>query len=215
MPVSQCPSVQKDLRISAEQCEQLIKSRRSIRVFKDNPVPRDTISYLIEIARYAPTGHNTQTVQWLVVDNKEVIRRLTEIGAEWMQWAIKMKPESTGLSFDPEWFKLMLKRYERGENEFLRDTPTIIVTHSNKEDRPATASCTIALAYFDMAAISLGLGCCWLGLFNTAASTYPPMIEALGLPEGHKPFGSMALGYPKYNYQRIPTRKVPPITWHP
>jgi nitroreductase len=215
MPVSQCQPIKKDLQISAVQVEQLIKSRRSIRAYQDKPVPRDTLIHLIEVARYAPTGHNTQTVQWLVIDNKEVLQRFTDIGNDWLRWRIKSKSGPFRFPNELEWFEVMLKRYEKGENEFLRDPPSLIVTHSQKDDHAATASSTIALAYLDLAANTLGLGCCWLGLFNMVASTYPPMIRALGLPEGHKPYGSMTVGYPKYKYQRIPTRKVPPITWHP
>ena len=214
MLVSQCPPIQKDLRISAEQCEQLIESRRSIRAYKDKQVPRDVITHLIEIARYAPTGHNTQTVKWMVIDNKDVLQRFTEIGYDWMRNMIKSKSMPLRFPNELEWYEVMLKRYEKGENEFLRDPPALIVTHSEKDDHTAAASCTIALSYFDLAANSSGLGCCWLGLFNMVASTYPPMIEALELPDGHKPYGSMSVGYPKYKYQRIPTRKVPPIIWH-
>ena len=215
MSVSECPPIQRALKISAAQMDHLIKSRRSIRAYHDKPVPRDTLTHLIEVARYAPTGHNTQTVQWMVIDNKEVLQHFTEIGNDWMRWRIKSKSGPFRFPNELEWFEVMLKRYEKGENEFLRDPPALIVTHSQKDDHAATASCTIALAYLDLAANSSGLGCCWLGLFNMVASTYPPMIKALGLPEGHKPFGSITVGYPKYKYQRIPTRKAPPIIWHP
>jgi nitroreductase len=214
MPVSQCPPILKNLRVPAEQLEQLIKSRRSIRAYQDKPVPRDTITHLIEVARYAPTGHNTQTVQWMVIDNKEVLRSFTEIGHDWMRHRVKSKSGPFRFPDELEWFEIMLQRYAKGENEFLRDPPALIVTHSLIDDHSATASSTIALAYFDLAANTMGLGCCWLGLFNMVATTHPPMIKALGLPEGHKPYGSMTVGYPKYKYQRIPTRKVPPIIWH-
>ncbi|MBU1157188.1 MAG: nitroreductase family protein, partial [Proteobacteria bacterium] len=73
--------------------------------------------------------------------------------------------------------------------------------------------CVLALGYLELAAYSLGLGACWAGYFNRAASTFPPMIEALGLPQGMAPFGALMLGVPKYKYQRIPPRKPLEVTW--
>jgi hypothetical protein len=35
----------------------------------------------------------------------------------------------------------------------------------------------------------------------------------MDLPQGHKCFGAVMLGYPKYKYIRIPMRSVPIVTW--
>jgi nitroreductase len=95
----------------------------------------------------------------------------------------------------------------------FRNAPVVIVAHAAKDDRTAPTSSTIALSYLELAATSAGLGCCWAGYFNAAATTFPPMMEALPLPEGHQCFGAMMVGYPKFEYQRLPLRKPPEITW--
>jgi len=64
-----------------------------------------------------------------------------------------------------------------------------------------------------LAAPSLGLGTCWAGYFTAAANFYPPLQEALALPQGHLPYGAAMVGYPKYGYQRMPPRNKPEITW--
>ena len=79
MPVEQCPPAQDSLKIDAEHFEHFLRSRRSIRAYKNKPVPRDVITRLIEIARYGPTGGNSQNVEWLVLDDREKLSRLTEI----------------------------------------------------------------------------------------------------------------------------------------
>ena len=106
-----------------------------------------------------------------------------------------------------------LQRWEDGNDVILRDAPVLIVTHAEKDNRAAPSTCTIALTYLELAAISMGLGCCWAGYFNAAATTFPPMMEALSLPRGHQCFGAMMVGYPKFNYHRLPTRKPPSINW--
>ena len=40
-----------------------------------------------------------------------------------------------------------------------------------------------------------------------AAASYPDMVQAIGLPEGHSPYVAMMVGYQQYCYTRIPARK--------
>jgi nitroreductase len=71
-----------------------------------------------------------------------------------------------------------------------------------------------ALAFLDLSAKSMGLGCCWAGFAYVMANGFPPIKELLALPEGHAAYGCMLLGYPRFNYHRIPLRNPPRITWH-
>jgi nitroreductase/NAD-dependent dihydropyrimidine dehydrogenase PreA subunit len=209
MSAEQCAPIRDDLRISAEACEQFLRSRRSIRVYKDRIVSQDALQKLIEIARFAPSGHNSQGEKWLVLGNREELHRLAGIVADWMRWVIVNMPEFAAFMH----LELAVQRWENGEDIILRNAPTVIIAHAKKEDRLAPSTCTIALSYLELAATGLGLGTCWAGYFNMAATTFPPMMEALALPEGHQAFGSMMLGYPAFTYQRLPTRKKPDITW--
>jgi nitroreductase/NAD-dependent dihydropyrimidine dehydrogenase PreA subunit len=209
VPIEQCPPIKDELRISAEECEQFLRSRRSIRVYKNRAVPREDLQRLIELARYAPSGHNSQGAQWLVLGSREELHRLAEIAVDWMRWVITKMPEFAALMH----LERTVQRWETGEDVILRNAPTVIIAHAAKEDRMAPTTCTIALSYLDLAATRLGLGTCWAGYFNAAATTFPPMMEALALPEGHQAFGSMMVGFPAFAYQRLPTRKLPNITW--
>jgi nitroreductase len=68
------------LFISEEQAVQFLRSRRSIRAFiKDRPVEKETIKKLIEIARYAPTGGNSQMVEWTVFTDKAKMKELSRL----------------------------------------------------------------------------------------------------------------------------------------
>jgi nitroreductase/NAD-dependent dihydropyrimidine dehydrogenase PreA subunit len=208
IPVGKCPPIQKSLQITPAQCENQLKSRRSLRIIKDQPVPRETITRVIDIARYAPSGHNWQEVEWLVIDDKKKLQQLTEIGRSWLRWVIANHPKSA----EALELQRVLKRCESGINEFLRDVPVLVFAHADKAVPTAVEDCTSALTYFDLAANSLGLVCCWAGFVKISALTYPPMGEALAIPEGHV-FGGMMVGYPKYKYHRWPLRQSPRITW--
>jgi nitroreductase/formate hydrogenlyase subunit 6/NADH:ubiquinone oxidoreductase subunit I len=210
MPVEQCPPLQESLQITAEQCEYLLRSRRSVKVYKDQPVPRDVIVRLIEIARYAPTAHNRQEVEWLVVDNKEKLLHLEEMSLDWMRWMIKNQPELASLYH----MEVMLKQAEIDKNRLLRGAPVLIVVHAPKDNLQSSTDCTIALTFLELAAKSLGLGCCWAGMVGIMANRFPPMKDEFPIPEGHMLCGFMLLGYPKFRFQRLPLRRPPHITWY-
>ncbi len=208
IPVDQCPPVQDSLHVSAERCEHFLRSRRSIRVFTDEPVSRDELTRLIELARYAPSGHNSQCAEWLVIGGRNEVRKLADIVAEWMHWQIDNRTDlAVAMHLD-----VVVRTFEAGKDIILRDAPVLVVAHGRADNGMAPSTCTIALTYLELAALGLGLGTCWAGYFHAAAD-FPAMAEALALPDGHQCFGAMMVGYPKFSYKRLPTRKEPPITW--
>ncbi|MFA5079775.1 MAG: nitroreductase family protein, partial [Dehalococcoidia bacterium] len=127
-PLQASPKIEKGLVVAPEQVEQLLKGRRSARVFKDKPVSREIITRLIDIARYAPTGHNLQEVEWLVIDDKKELFRIEELGIEWLEWVIKNLPKAAADSNLEE----KLERQKLKHDAFLRGAPVLIVAHANK-----------------------------------------------------------------------------------
>jgi ferredoxin len=85
MPVEQCPPLRSDWRLSPVQLEQLLKGRRSMRKFTSQPVERDTLARMIDMASFAPSGKNAQPVHWLVINDAAKIARLAELTIEWMR----------------------------------------------------------------------------------------------------------------------------------
>ena len=205
--LEQCIGVQTDLSISLEQCTQAIQSRRSVRAYKDTPIPREELTRLIDIARYAPTGGNLQGVQWLIIDDPEVMEQMRDIGRELVLQFFSAIPAYKSR------LELFKKRRDEGHDIFLHGAPVVVNAYGDAGSQIATVDCTIALSYFDLLANSAGLGCCWIGMFSAAANTNPRIKDLLGLPEGKQVYGSMITGYPKYRYPRIPVRKNAEILW--
>ena len=208
MPLEQCPVIDERLEVSFPQISQLVKSRRSVRLFQEKPVPRAEIERVIDIARYSPTGGNMQEVRWLVIDDTEELSWLTDIGVDWF------RSMSEGDSPQAIRMQAILRMHKIGLNIFLRNAPVVVVTYAEKDNQIAAADCVIALSYFDLVAKAAGLGCYWNGFFYMSAQSFPPMKKAVGLPDGFRPYGALGVGYPKYQYCRIPVRKKSEITWH-
>ena len=110
-------------------------------------------------------------------------------------------------------FKGAVEALDMGQDIFLRDAPAIVLAYAEKNGPMSATDCAIALGYFDLAAKTAGLGCCWAGFFYMSAGTYPDMIKAIALPEGFTPYGALMVGYPRYKYHRAPARKPADIIY--
>lgn len=192
-----------------DQVDLALRSRRSIRVYRDEALDQATLQELIEVARYAPSGHNRQPLHWLVISDREELKRLGGIVVDWMRFTIEDQPAVAAMLH----LKEAVQLWEGGYDMVLRNAPHIVVTHAPKQEYSAPAASTIALSYLDLAASARGLGACWAGYFMRVAQVWPAMAEALDLPEGHICFGAMMLGRPRFKYQLIPLRDEPPITF--
>ncbi len=204
MDPKECIDIKLEMIPSPEEVKLFFSSRRSTRNYQDTPVEKELLKKLFEIAAYAPSGHNAQPVNWLVISDKKEIHKLSGMTIDWMRSLLKIKP--SGL-------QRIVDDWDNGIDRICRGAPQLIIAHAPKSSHPPLVDCTIALTYLELAAHSMKLGTCWAGFLSSAATHYPPMAEALKLPEGHQCYGAMMIGYPKYRYQRIPLRKKPVITW--
>ena len=209
MAFDDCPEIDRGRLPDAGQIKQFLRARRSIRRYKEAPLERETLASLIDVARFAPSGHNYQPVRWLVVQAPEEVQRLAGMVADWMRHLMDEKsPMVAAMHLD-----LVVEAWDKGYDRICRNAPHLILAHASQANPTSPAAATIALTYLELAAVSMGLGACWAGYFNVAANLWPPLKEALGLPEGHAPFGAMLVGHPKYRYQRLPLRNEPQVIW--
>jgi len=209
MASGDCPPLRPEWIPDLDRTEHFLRARRSIRKYRSRSVSAETLTRLIEIARFAPSGHNVQPVNWMVVYESTMVEHLTGLVVEWMRSMIRENPAAAAaMRLDR-----LVDKWDKGDDIICRQAPHVIVTHAPREERTAPAACTIALAYLELAALSNGLGTCWAGWVQTAAVLWPPLQAALNMPEGHRSYGAMMIGYPDITYYRLPLRKAPPITW--
>ena len=206
-PLADSPEIRKELILTLAQTEQLLRSRRSIRVFKPDPVEKEKIVKLIGMARYAPTGHNTEALEWIVFNNKEKIDKIKGMVADWMKQLVSEKSKLAEIMG----MEQRLARLQKGQDIVLRGAPMFIAAKGGKGVLTVQQDVDIALSYLELAAMPLGLGTCWCGIIAATAMMYPPMKEELNLGDGY--FYPMMLGYPKFRYTRQPKRKEPNITF--
>jgi len=207
--IEDCPEIESDLSLSWGQTLQFLRSRRSIRLFKDKAMERKTLEQLIEAARYAPTAGNAQNLQWTVIEGRDKLERLSQETINWMERVIEAQPNSPAADY----YRPVVDRWATGYDGILRTAQTLIVPSAPKANANGLVDLSIALAYLELAALPLGVGTCWAGLLRGAMLATPELVESMGLPEGHTWFYPIMIGYPRFKYHRLPERKVPVIHW--
>jgi nitroreductase len=196
-PLNRQKKIEKFPVLTQETAELFLRSRRSIRIFRQNPVSRQKLLKLLDIACFAPTGSNSQGISYHVIEDKKVLEKPSAVIVEWLQ-NIPLGNR----------FQYVVKAYkEKKLDAVLRDAPHLILAISSLEGRRARENSISALTYLELYAPSLGLGSCWAGIFEFCAFTgYKPLIELFNIPEGKKITGAVMVGYPQYHYQRLPER---------
>jgi len=202
------PSIKTRFNLTTEQVEQFLRTRRSIRNFKKEVVGRDLLNKLLEIGTYAPSAKNEQPWHWLVIQNPTEVKRLAGLVVDWIRMVIKRNRRWLGKK------RITASCFlEERERFYLPGSPHLIVVHADKNWAFGAEDCAGALTYIELFATVMGLGTCWAGYFYSAANSYAPLFETLGVPSAHRIFGALMVGYPTFTYHRLPLRKPPRIMW--
>ncbi|MFC2157854.1 nitroreductase family protein [Acidobacteriota bacterium] len=146
-----------------------IKSRRTIRQFRADTVPRKLLERMVNAARLAPSAANRQPLEFLVVDDKEIVTLIFPH----IKWAAYIAPNGN----------------PRPGNE-----PTAyILTMVNTDIRQSGFEWDAGAAIENMilTAQEEGVGSCWILSFDKEAAG-----RIVGLPDKYKIDSILALGYP-------------------
>jgi nitroreductase/NAD-dependent dihydropyrimidine dehydrogenase PreA subunit len=204
-----CSKIREELQINLDQVEQLLRSRRSIRSYREEPVERDKLNKLIQVAGYAPSARNARPVHFLVIEDKAEVRRLSGLVVDWLRGTIKEAPALAKKSY----FGRVVALWDGRRDPICHHAPHLIIAHAEENARLAQIDCILALAYAGLMAVPLGLGTTWAGFVMAAMTSYPPLMETVTLPKGHKCFGVMMVGYPKLKFMRMPLRNPVAVAW--
>ena len=196
--------------IDADTAARFLRARRSIRCYTQDAVPREKILKILDVARLAPTGGNSQGVAYHVVDDAETLRNITAATVDWMEEQVKKgSPWS-------QYFAGVINKYRKtGQDIILRGAPCMVVAITAKNFLPRGRDNThFSLAYAELYAPAIKLGTCWAGFFEAcAADGYQPLLNLLNLPAEMAVTGGLMVGYPKYTYKRLVDRNPLQVTW--
>jgi len=214
-----CKEILPELEINKEQMVQLLMGRRTHRAYKDEQIPRETIEEIINIARYGPSGHNSQLPHWLVISDKDVLRSIGQSVIDFMNANKEPNPEQAfPWSYSGTDSDRLVDLWGNGVDAILRGAPHLVIVYGPSFLRDwyiAREQAAIRQVYLEFAAVPYKVRTVWLGFLTAADSMHPPTQELLAkyIPDGFSLYDAMCLGYPKNKYRRIPLRSNAVINW--
>ena len=180
---------------------QAIRERRSIRKFLDKKVTRDEVNQLLEAARLAPSGLNAQPWRFKVIQNMEDISWLSREATKGQRWVgganvvfvccadLSRYLEDAGTSVRLLRDSGMLPpEMLAGIEEYVQKTKD---ASSELLRYAAAANCSIAIAQMMLQAVELGLGTCWIGMYEEDA-----IKKRFDIPEHMAIIALLAAGRP-------------------
>jgi FMN reductase (NADPH) len=196
---------------------ELLKSRRSIRAYKPDLIPDEYIQKIIEAARWAPSGGNSQPWEFIVIKKKELkdkiadlfiksiaLLREAELTREKEMRIPALVGEMTGPGFKNAPVLILLCGDPRVNEAF----PLVVFQKFGHE--VFISNLASAFLCMQLAAKALGLGSQWV----SAAGNFmeDDLKELLSIPKGVKIYDMMAVGYPAYQLGPRSPRKIDEMT---
>jgi len=199
-----------------------VRGRRSHRRFLEKDVPRKDLETLVDLCRYAPTGSNRQTLEIMIIQDRGKIERLSNYTVDFFENEIDSLAREaeayreagmevpqiiTSALTMTDTLNLIVTARKFGLEVIFHRAPVVMIFHSPVETSCPKDDCVIASTTVTLAARTINLETCYIGLFEFAANTYQPIVEELNLPEGHKVYSVLILGYPELQFYRTVDRK--------
>ena len=158
-----------------------LTERRSVKKYKDTPVPRELIEKIAEAGTFAPSGMNKQASIIIAVTNKELRDRLSKLNAEFR-----------GVDTDP-----------------FYGAPAVLVVLYDKSVHTGIYDGSLVMQNLMLAADSLGLGSCWIHrakeVFENPEGK--EILKDLGISGDYEGVGNCIVGYIDGDYPAKKPRK--------
>jgi len=210
---------------------EFLRMRRSVRVFKDQPIERGVIEKVLHAAATAPMGFPPHTTEVVVIDDREELDFLLEEMVREYDSMIKAFSTPVGrafvrLSAGAEDYLLLKDHvlenvqfanelfHHNGTDRYMYRAPVLMMFHGSRWGISHEENAHLVCHHAMLAAVSLGLGTTIIGVIPPIVDRSKALRERYGIPGENKMITSLVLGYPKYKYRRGIRRKLAGVTYH-
>jgi nitroreductase len=213
--------------LGADVAKAFLAGRRSIRHYREESIPRETLDELMSIAPYASTASNAQDVSAtlltqgdvftfasLVNDYYRSIDRLLSLRVAWpLLWFTPLRtylesPEKLARARE------RIRNFSRRSDWLFFGAPAVVVLSApSKHELFGRVNCTIVAERIMQYAAALGLGSCYIGYADVAMRRRRSIADEIGIASELGPCAVFTLGYPAVTYRRLPARRPMPLAW--
>jgi len=178
-----------------------IYGRRAVRSYTNNKIDKDTILTLLKAGVQAPTAMHKEPWAFAVIQDPVLLKRLTKTSGEILA--------KEAHKFPPDSISRLLANFENPDFDVCRGAGTLIAIYGKPMGPFVVADCWLAAQNIMLAAYSMGLGTCVIGLSLSALNT-PAWKNELGIPAEMTAYAALVLGEPAGDVSS-PGRKEPEI----
>lgn len=166
---------------------EVLKKRRSVKKYKSEQITDEQLDKILEAGTYAPNGRGVQAATMVVIQNREVIDRISRLNAEVM-----------GTSIDP-----------------FYGAPTVVVVFADSTRGTYVEDGSLVMGNLLNAAYAVGVDSCWIHRAKEVFETEEgrKLMVKWGLSENYVGIGNCILGYRDCEYPSPKPRKENYIIW--
>jgi len=173
---------------------QIIQERRSIRKYQPRQVEDEKIRHILESARWAPSGNNTQPWKFILVTSEDMRTKIAQVSHQ-QKWMLSA-PVHIVCVADPS------SRYNGGKG------PAAYENTPDNELKQAIRDTSIAAEHLVLEAENQGLGTCWVAWF--LQDDIRPVLQ---IPEDKYVVAVITVGYPAITPTPTPRQKLDDIVF--
>ncbi|QLA15679.1 nitroreductase family protein [Desulfolutivibrio sulfoxidireducens] len=211
LPFEDFPPIDRTKALPPEALAHHLRTRRSIRNFKPDTVPRETFAAILDSARHAPSGHNHQPVAWTILEGRPAVAELLSHVAAWMREEVQARTDlsrTLGLAG-------AARAVDKGKDVVTRGAPHVVFAHVPARGITPLTDAVIAATWFEIVAHAHGVGTCFAGYLMFALEHRPELVRLLGIPEGRVVPAALLAGTPAYRYRRMVPRDEARVAFLP
>ncbi len=207
---------------STEELINLLRSRRSTRLYSENEVSDSLITDCIEGAVTAPSGSNWQLWNFTVVNGRQKAGRLAALIGRFYRRINRLaaNPLLRYLTIPFMGTKLLryyrdhysgvefaLQEAEKGNDLLFHGAPAVVIIHGPEEGSTPVEDAQYAALSLVLTAHTLGLGTCFIGYATETLNRAPSVKQWCKIPPDHRVHAVIVMGYPAVKFLRPALRK--------
>ncbi len=226
-PASSLFPIQPEMQLDGGTVLNWMQTRRSVREFTRQPVPKEKMQLVVKAARSAPIASNFPTTRYTLVQTPELLGQVVELTVfqfanqaallrnRFLSWVIKTfapKKLAIGKAYLPLVEK-MIEQVKNGEDPILHHATLLMLFHGSPERRFANENAQLACQNAALMCHTLGLGAFYTGYLVRAAENNPAISRLVEIPERDTIFAGLAIGVPAIPYHKGIRHPDPQAKW--
>ncbi len=208
--------------------EKVILERRSVRNFKDKPVPDSLIQRVLEAGRFAPSAGNCQPWKFFVITNKAIIKEIEQITTRNTTYTYNMYINNEEVKKLEPWIRGgvgvfdprlalggmgMIAKPEMGRTPSFNAPVVILLAADERAISGPQINIGICGQNMNLVANSLGIKALWNGFMGSVVNNMESLKERLSIKPPWTIITALCLGYPKFKQEGMVPREYRPVTW--